>query len=110
MMGLDQARSCSGRALRDMLRSARPSAAAPFDLSEVTVLSSLTSKLRKIPERSAALFFIQIVCTLGFAVLYSAIVGIAPVVLIPYLRKLIADKQSPADDMPVAVVPAVSTR
>ncbi len=37
-------------------------------------MSSLTSKLRQIPEGTAALFFIQIVCTLGFAVLYSTLV------------------------------------
>ncbi|MEO6926582.1 MAG: oligopeptide:H+ symporter, partial [Rhodanobacter sp.] len=37
-------------------------------------MSSLTSKFRQIPEGTAALFFIQIVCTLGFAVLYSTLV------------------------------------
>ena len=42
-------------------------------LPEVT-LSSLQHKLRNIPEGSAALFFIQIFATLGFAVLYSTLV------------------------------------
>ncbi len=37
-------------------------------------MQSLTSKLKNIPEGSGALFFIQIVCTLGFAVLYSTLV------------------------------------
>ena len=36
----------------------------------------------------------------------SVAVGIALVVLIPFLRKLIKDKETPADDAPVAVVPA----
>ncbi|MEO8802249.1 MAG: oligopeptide:H+ symporter [Rudaea sp.] len=36
----------------------------------------------------------------------SIIVGIALIVLIPFLRKLIKDKETPADDAPVAVVPA----
>ncbi|HET8942260.1 MAG TPA: oligopeptide:H+ symporter [Rudaea sp.] len=36
----------------------------------------------------------------------SVAVGVALVVLIPFLRKLIRDKQTPADDMPVAAVPA----
>lgn len=35
-----------------------------------------------------------------------AIVDIALVVLIPFLRKLIKDKETPPDEMPVAVVPA----
>ncbi|WP_374517244.1 peptide MFS transporter [Undibacterium squillarum] len=37
-------------------------------------MSSLQHKLRNIPEGSAALFFIQIFATLGFAVLYSTLV------------------------------------
>jgi POT family proton-dependent oligopeptide transporter len=37
-------------------------------------LSSLRSKLSSIPEGAAALFFIQIFATLGFAVLYSTLV------------------------------------
>ncbi len=36
----------------------------------------------------------------------SLAVGIALVVLIPFLRRLIRDKDTPADDEPVAVVPA----
>ncbi|MCW8807757.1 MAG: oligopeptide:H+ symporter, partial [Rhodanobacter sp.] len=36
----------------------------------------------------------------------SVAVGIALVVLIPFLRKLIKDKETPDDDAPVAVVPA----
>jgi proton-dependent oligopeptide transporter, POT family len=36
----------------------------------------------------------------------SVVVGIALVALIPFLRKLINDKETPADDAPVAVVPA----
>ena len=34
----------------------------------------MTSKLTQIPEGTAALFFIQILSTLGFAVLYSTLV------------------------------------
>ncbi len=37
-------------------------------------LSSLKSRLDRIPEGTAALFFIQVVATLGFAVLYSTLV------------------------------------
>ncbi|MEO8742516.1 MAG: hypothetical protein ABI365_04910, partial [Lysobacteraceae bacterium] len=37
-------------------------------------MSSLTSRFKSIPEGSAALFFIQTVATLGFAVLYSTLV------------------------------------
>jgi len=37
-------------------------------------LTSLKSRLARIPEGSAALFFIQIFATLGFAVLYSTLV------------------------------------
>lgn len=37
-------------------------------------LSSIKSRLARIPEGTAALFFIQVVATLGFAVLYSTLV------------------------------------
>ena len=37
-------------------------------------MSSLTSKLKSIPEGAGVLFFIQMVSTLGFAVLYSTLV------------------------------------
>lgn len=37
-------------------------------------LSSIKSRLERIPEGTAALFFIQVVATLGFAVLYSTLV------------------------------------
>ena len=37
-------------------------------------MSSLTSKLAKIPEGAGALFFVQMVSTLGYAVLYSTLV------------------------------------
>ncbi|MEO7065373.1 MAG: oligopeptide:H+ symporter [Rhodanobacter sp.] len=37
-------------------------------------MSSLTSNLKQIPEGAAALFFIQMASTLGFAVLYSTLV------------------------------------
>ncbi len=37
-------------------------------------LSSLKARLERIPEGTAALFFIQVVATLGFAVLYSTLV------------------------------------
>jgi len=37
-------------------------------------LSSLRSRLASIPEGTAALFFVQLVATLGFAVLYSTLV------------------------------------
>jgi POT family proton-dependent oligopeptide transporter len=40
----------------------------------VTRLPSLKSRLDRIPEGTAALFFIQVVATLGFAVLYSTLV------------------------------------
>jgi proton-dependent oligopeptide transporter, POT family len=40
----------------------------------VTRLPSLKSRLDRIPEGTAALFFIQLVATLGFAVLYSTLV------------------------------------
>ncbi|MDN5923830.1 MAG: hypothetical protein L0H70_02385, partial [Xanthomonadales bacterium] len=37
-------------------------------------MSSLSSKFARIPEGAGALFFIQLVSTLGFAVLYSTLV------------------------------------
>jgi POT family proton-dependent oligopeptide transporter len=40
----------------------------------VTRVQSLKSRLDRIPEGTAALFFIQLVATLGFAVLYSTLV------------------------------------
>ncbi len=40
----------------------------------MTRLPSLKSRLDRIPEGTAALFFIQVVATLGFAVLYSTLV------------------------------------
>jgi len=39
-----------------------------------TTLTSLASKLKSIPEGAGVLFFIQMVSTLGFAVLYSTLV------------------------------------
>ena len=36
----------------------------------------------------------------------SVAVGIALIVLIPFLRKLIKDQEAPVDDAPAAVVPA----
>ncbi|MEO8743028.1 MAG: oligopeptide:H+ symporter, partial [Lysobacteraceae bacterium] len=36
----------------------------------------------------------------------SVIVGVVLIILIPFLRKLIKDKDTPADDLPVAAVPA----
>jgi POT family proton-dependent oligopeptide transporter len=43
-------------------------------ISPESPLSSLRSKLTAVPEGAAALFFIQIFATLGFAVLYSTLV------------------------------------
>jgi POT family proton-dependent oligopeptide transporter len=37
-------------------------------------LHSLRSRIARIPEGTAALFFIQVFATLGFAVLYSTLV------------------------------------
>ena len=37
-------------------------------------LTSLASKIERIPEGAAALFFVQTVSTLGYAVLYSTLV------------------------------------
>jgi POT family proton-dependent oligopeptide transporter len=42
-------------------------------LTEST-LTALASKIKSIPDGAAALFFIQIVATLGFAVFYSTLV------------------------------------
>jgi POT family proton-dependent oligopeptide transporter len=43
-------------------------------LLEESTVSSLTRSFRQIPEGSAALFFIQMASTLGYAVLYSTLV------------------------------------